>query len=103
MKLKVFALFDSKAAYYGTPFFLQNKMVAMRSFSDLVKDPQSMVSKHPEDFNLYEIGEYDDSTGVMKSEPPLALGNATQFVTSDQPELPFVVGSKPNVVLPVVN
>lgn len=86
----MFGLFDSKAAVYGTPFFMPNQAMAMRGFGDMVNDNRSMVAKHPEDFTLYMLGEFDDNTGVVKAfEPPSNLGSATQFVKEKAPQLKF--------------
>lgn len=59
---KIFSIYDKKAEAYMPPFMMQTKGQAMRSFVDLVKDPQSSVNKHPGDFELYEIGEFDDNS-----------------------------------------
>lgn len=66
MTLKVYAIRDSKAQVYNTPFFQKSHGEAERSFDQLVKDEKSMVAKYPDDFDLYYIGEYDDQDGVLK-------------------------------------
>lgn len=63
--LKVFAIRDSKAEVFKTPFFQKSHGEAERTFQELVKDENSLVSKYPEDFDLYHIGEYNDQTGVI--------------------------------------
>lgn len=63
MKLCVYSIFDVKAGVFNTPFFQVNDQVAKRAFSDLVNDPQSMLFKHPEDFTLWRLGEFDDQLG----------------------------------------
>lgn len=62
---KVFVVHDSKAEAYGMPMFMDSTGVAMRSFTDEVNrtDGQSMVAQHPEDFTLFEIGQYDEQKG----------------------------------------
>lgn len=74
MKTKMYSVFDTKAECFGTPFFMPNRAMAERAFSDLAKDPKTLVSRHPNDFILYEIGEYDDATAVTESIKPLSLG-----------------------------
>lgn len=44
--------------------------MAIRALSDLVKDEQSMVSRHPEDFVLYQIGEFNDQKGEFSNINP---------------------------------
>lgn len=81
MILKVFSVFDEKSAFFGQPFFLPHNGVALRSFSDLVSDPQTSVNRHPEDFKLYLIGTFDDNSGGLTSlAQPEFLANATDYV-----------------------
>ncbi len=63
MKLCVYSVFDVKSGIFNTPFFQINDNVARRSFMDLVNDPQSLLYKHPEDFTLWRLGEFDDQLG----------------------------------------
>lgn len=66
MKLYVFALRDSKSAQFGTPMFLQSEGVCVRSLSDEVnKNKESMVHQHPEDFELFYLGDWDTETCVF--------------------------------------
>ena len=60
MKKNIYVIYDSKAQFYNTPFFLPNNAVAMRTAQDLLQDPNSEISRHPEDFAMFLIGEYDD-------------------------------------------
>jgi len=77
MRLKAFTIRDSKGEVFNTPFFQKTHGEAERSFMELTRDPKSMVSKYPDDFDLYYIGEYDDQTGVVKSlETPQHLAKA---------------------------
>jgi len=47
--------------------FVPSVGVAIRSFSDEVnrKDPENQLFNHPDDFDLYELGEFDDNTGLF--------------------------------------
>jgi len=76
MKTKIFSVYDSKAECFGTPFFMPNRAMAIRVFSDLAKDKQSMVGKHREDFMLYEVGEFNDENGDVINQKPVNLGIA---------------------------
>lgn len=80
MKLRMYSVYDSKALVYGQPMFISSVGSAIRAFTDLCNDPQSIVCKHPTDFVLYEVGEYDDSTGVVFAKSPFVnLGLASDF------------------------
>lgn len=70
MKQKVFSVFDDKAKAYMLPFFQPEKGMAVRMFSDAVNDPQSLFGKHPEDFTLFFVGEFDLETGEVIAKVP---------------------------------
>lgn len=83
--LKAYSVYDNKTEAYAKPFFQLTRGEALRSWTDLANDLQSqnMVAKHPSDFVLFEIGEYDESTGTFQNHPaPFNLGSALQFKTS---------------------
>lgn len=56
---------DSAAEAYGRPMYLQSLGVAIRSFTDEVnrEDKDNQLFNHPDDFDLYELGLFDDSIG----------------------------------------
>lgn len=72
----VFSVFDTKAAFFAVPFVMQREQMAIRAFSDLVNDPNTSVNKHPEDYALYVVGMFDDSTGVIEAVQPKCLVTA---------------------------
>ena len=65
MKLLVYSIYDSKAEAYLRPFFVPTKGLAIRSVTEGLADPHSSLAKHVADYTLFEIGEYDDATGVV--------------------------------------
>lgn len=68
MITKIFSVFDSKASYFGRPFDDQSDSSAIRNFSDAVNDgsnPNNLWHKHPEDFSLFQVGEFDNLTGEL--------------------------------------
>lgn len=65
----VYSVRDLKAAAFAPPFFLGRDEVALRTFSDALKDPSHPMAAHPEDYHLYRLGEFDDSTGVLVPSP----------------------------------
>ena len=67
MILKMFSIRDAKGEKYFPPFFKHSHGEAERDFVQTVKDPQTMLSKFPEDFDLYFLGEYDDTKGAMSA------------------------------------
>lgn len=79
--MKVFSVFDSKAASFGTPIFVPNRGLAVRSFSDVCADSGSAIAKHHGDYALYEIGEYDPNSGLLKpTDPPMHVVSASSVM-----------------------
>ena len=71
MILKIFAIQDVRSEQYGTPMFLSTTGQVIRSIADEVNtNKESMLNKHPEDFILFELGEYDIQTGEIKAHTP---------------------------------
>lgn len=83
MKVNVYSIFDEKAAAYAPPFFMGHNGQAIRAFSDLVEDNKSAISRHPADYTLYKLGEFDDNSGVIKGVQPEFLARASDFVSKD--------------------
>lgn len=66
MILQVIVLRDIKANAYGQPAFVPNIGSAIRDFGDQIKKPEAgALHAHPEDFELWHIGEYDDQDGTI--------------------------------------
>lgn len=82
MITKMFSVFDSKAGVFATPFFMPTKGMAIRSFMDVSNDESTMLCKHPEDFSLFVIGEFDDEKGVVLEVAHENLGNAAGYKRS---------------------
>lgn len=82
MKLNIYSVFDSKAAHYGSPFFVANDGLALRSFGDLVNDPRSTVFAHCEDFTLHRIGSFEDGTAHLTPVNPIAVATAASLKKS---------------------
>lgn len=79
MIYKVFTVYDSKVEAYMSPFMMQSKGQAIRSFGDECNNSDSMFCKHPEDFTLFEIAEYDDQLGVYNMhDVKIPLGTALE-------------------------
>lgn len=81
MKFKIFSIYDSKAQQFNTPIFLAQEGQAIRAFDDLCNNKDSEVSKHPEDYTIFAIGEFDDDNGLVTPlTTPKSLGLALEFI-----------------------
>ena len=72
---------DSKADAWLTPMHFQSSAHALRAFGDIVNDATSDFAKHPEDYTIYKIGEFNDETGQIKSQVPDPIALAANLVT----------------------
>lgn len=63
---KIFAIKDLKMNFGGV-FVAPNRAAAIRLFADTVNRQGSMLYEHSEDFDLYDIGEFDEDTGTIES------------------------------------
>lgn len=81
MKYKSFAVYDGLAEVFSHPFHTFNKATAIRGFTEQVNNPESQFAKHPTDFSLHEVGEFDDKNGMMTPlTAPLRVGLASEFL-----------------------
>ena len=78
---KVYSVYDSKVEAYLQPFFFPAKGAAIRAFSEIANDKSSSIGKNPEDFTLFELGSWDDSTAKIEMHStPVSMGVALEFV-----------------------
>ena len=98
MRLRLFSVYDTKADAFNTPFACPTNGIAIRHFSDMANNPESSISRHPGDYKLFCVGDFDDSTGrVVSSEPRRAglrerlraeaLPNSRRFDMADMSEV----------------
>lgn len=81
MILKMYAVYDSKLESYLQPFFMQTQGAALRAWDAVVNDSSTQFSKNPADYTLFELGQYDDSTGIVESyQAKKNLGTALEFI-----------------------
>lgn len=81
MKHQIVAVYDRATMAYGRPVFVPALGGAIRSFSDEVNRPQQPndVSNHPDDFELYHLGEYDDADASIQTFTPVRLARASDL------------------------
>ena len=85
MKQKIFSVYDTKLEAYMQPFFFTAKGQALRAFADLSNDTKTSIGQHPEDYCLFEIGEWDDQKAMLTPlKAPIALGNAIEYIKKEQ-------------------
>jgi len=96
MKHSVIAVKDLAAQTFGQPFFAKHPNEAIRSFSDEVNrqpvaDPNTGLTainnlySHSHDFELYELGFFDDRTGflICHENGPVLVAQAKHLARHD--------------------
>lgn len=75
-KYFVVAVRDRAMDAFMQPFFAPALGLAIRSFGDEVNRPESPMFSHPDDYDLYHIGTYDDAIGAIEPCSPhmIAIG-----------------------------
>lgn len=88
MKLKIYAVYDSKIEAFNQPFYSRTRGEALRSWTDAVNrdtDPSGTnnFKLHSGDYSLFELGEFDDSSAKFHLHTaPISLGTALEFIRS---------------------
>ena len=65
MLKNIYSIFDKKAAFYLTPFFLRNDPEAQRAVQQMLQTRDNQLALSPQDYQLVRIGTYDDTTSEI--------------------------------------
>lgn len=69
MKKVYYSVYDTAAKLYSQPFLEVTDGTAVRAIQDLVINSKDHAfAKHPKDFSLHKLGEFDDETGVISGQ-----------------------------------
>jgi hypothetical protein len=74
MKTKIYSVYDHKAGAFLQPFYMPNDGLAIRALQDCAYDQDHQFFRHPEDFTLFEVGEFDNqdcSFDLLPSPSPI--------------------------------
>jgi len=78
-KLQMFSIYDSKGERFDTPFFSLSDLNAKRHFHMMTEQNNSMINTFTNDFDLYNIGEFDVITSEITSKKPHLLYTGKQL------------------------
>ena len=76
--IKLYAIKDKASSTTQAPFPVQCDRDAVDGFKALVNDNKTSIGKHPEDFELYHLGEYNPRLMAF------SLNNDPKFIISAQ-------------------
>lgn len=65
MKVRLFAVRDGKVEQFFPPMAHGTPGAAQRWFTDIVNNDKSELYKHPGDYALYSIGQFETDTGTI--------------------------------------
>lgn len=84
MIYKIFAIRDTAVNSFMVPMFFPSEGAARRAFADEVNrvDAQNLLNKHPEHFQLYALGEYNDDDGFCVTSAPVFVVDAQSVIMS---------------------
>lgn len=89
---KIFTVYDIKAEAYLPPFFLHAEGMAVRVFANAINDPGHQFGANPTDYSLFQLGEYDDNSGVITATEPKFMHQGLELLAREKPELPEKAG-----------
>lgn len=69
MKTLLFSIYDQVTQIYSKPFHSTNVLHAQRLFKNAVQDINSEMNRNPSDYDLVELGSFDDQTGAIEYTP----------------------------------
>lgn len=76
----LFTVHDVKAGTYLPPFFVPARGLATRAFTDCINSKEHQFGKHPHDYTLFYLGEFDEETAEFALVPPQSMGNGVEFI-----------------------
>lgn len=69
MIFELISLFDKKAEVYSPPSYYTHRAYMHRDLQKLLSSGNGAYALHPEDFQVFLIGFFDDRTGVVSPSP----------------------------------
>ena len=82
---KLYTVYDEKAEAFLPPFFVPAHGLALRAFKDCVNSKDHQFGKHPSDYTLFYLGDWDDVTCEFDIGTRRSLGNGVEFMNLELP------------------
>lgn len=79
--LLAFTLLDTKSGIHMPPYFAVNESLGLRVLKDIVDNQESIVARHPDDFSLYLVGTYNETSGEILPVERKFVCHANELVT----------------------
>lgn len=81
--IKVVAVRDRKLGAFLRPFTVPSLGVAIRGFQDELNRPDGEMHKHPDDYDLYHLADFNEDTGefIQSQDSPTQIAGGGQLST----------------------
>lgn len=79
-QLIIIAVRDRQLDAFMRPFVAQSNGQAVRSFRDEINRAGSELNAHPEDYELYLLGTFEETTGEILATKPQQIAIATNLI-----------------------
>lgn len=66
---KLISLYDNKSQSFTPPITYTTQGVAVRQIESEMEHKDSMLHKYPDDYTIYELGTFDENTGIITAHP----------------------------------
>lgn len=85
MRNVVIAVYDVQVGAYMRPMFVPSEGAGIRAFSDEVNRKDSEMNKHPQDYRLDRLGEWNEIDGgfVVDANEPRQLVTAVSVLVRE--------------------
>lgn len=80
MNLLVCAVRDSAIDEFMNPMFVRTQNEIIRLFGNEVNNPESPFYQHPEDYELFLLGQFKTSSGEFETHNPVSLCTARSLL-----------------------
>lgn len=82
---KLYSVYDHKAEMCIAGIIrVPNDEVARRHFHDALRNQESPLSQHPEDYDLMYLGDIDTTEGMITNNTPRIVGSGADWLEASQ-------------------
>lgn len=88
----MFMVFDKKTKVYDPPFMAMSFGEVERMMDKTVKAGKSLIAEYPDDFMIFHVGSFEETTGKIELIDHVPVGTVSDFTTRvipNDPEIQF--------------
>ncbi|WNK12550.1 MAG: nonstructural protein [Microvirus sp.] len=83
MIYRVYVVLDKAVQAFNQPLIFRSEGEALRAFMEAVLTEGTQFNKHKRDYTFCFAGTFNDSTGMVSSEPPVPIAEASTVESLD--------------------